>query len=186
LKWIFYQVNENPDLREVINKSLAEIAANFQNLQCLKNWYKNHDQFLKFDEADEVQALIEVFKHINVTAAETLINVFSCIFGKECFSSPDDSDKELNEGAADFLTHSPDYRSIVMGHTHNPLQIPVGVTESGINQVYINTGTWRKRYIQGTNSGFIGLKYLTYAVFYSQDENPDQFFETWTGTLKEV
>jgi hypothetical protein len=36
------------------------------------------------------------------------------------------------------------------------------------------------------NSGFIGLKYLTYAVFYSQDENPDQFFETWTGTLKEV
>ncbi len=185
LKWIFYQVSANPELREVINKSLAEVATNFQNLKYLETWYEKHERFLQFDEADEVQALIQVFKHINVTAAETLIDTFSCILGAGCVSSPDDSDKNLNEGAADFLTEEPDYRSIVMGHTHNPLQIPVGITGGGLEQVYINTGTWRKKYVQGTESGFVGLKYLTYAVFYSQEENPHQFFETWTGTLKE-
>jgi len=72
-----------------------------------------------------------------------------------------------------------------MGHTHNSLQIPIRVTSDGLDQIYINTGTWRKRYIQGTNSGFIGLKYLTYAVFYTEDEKPHQFFETWTGPFKE-
>jgi UDP-2,3-diacylglucosamine pyrophosphatase LpxH len=185
LEWIFYQVSKNPDLSEVINKSLADIAANFQNLKYLNGWYKKHDKFLKIDEADEVQGLIELFKHFNVNSAETLINIFSRILGSGRFASPDDSDKDLNEGAADFLTLSPHYRSIVMGHTHNPLQFPVGVTEVDLDQVYINTGTWRKRYIQGTNSGFIGLKYLTYAVFYTRDENPHQFFETWTGTLQE-
>jgi len=185
LEWIFYQVSENPDLREVIDKSLADIATNFQNLQYLKGWYKKHDKFLQFDEADEVQALIQLYKHFNVNSAENLINIFSRVLGSMGFCSPDDSDKDLNEGAADFLTLTPDYRSIVMGHTHNPLQIPVGVTKSGMDQIYINTGTWRKKYVQGTNSGFIGLKYLTYAIFYLQDENPGQFFETWTGTLKE-
>jgi len=185
VEWLFYQVNQNPDLSEVINKSLADIASNFENLQYLKGWYKKHEKLLKIDEADEVHGLIELFKNFNINAAETLINIFSRIFGSERFASPDDSDKDLNEGAADFLTLSPNYRSIVMGHTHNPLQIPIGVTSDGLEQIYINTGTWRKRYIQGTNSGFIGIKYLTYAVFYNEDENPNQSFETWTGTLKE-
>jgi hypothetical protein len=64
--------------------------------------------------------------------------------------------------------------------------MPVRVTSGGLDQGYINTGTWRKRYIQGTVGGFIDLEYLTFAVFYTQDENPSQFFETWTGTLKEL
>jgi UDP-2,3-diacylglucosamine pyrophosphatase LpxH len=185
LEWMFYQVNQNPDLSEVIDKSLADITSNFQSLQYPKRLYKKHDNLLKVEDADEVQGLIELFKNFNITAAEALIPIFSRILGSGRFASSDDSDKDLTEGAADFLTLSPNYRSIVMGHTHNPLQIPIGVTSDGLDQIYINTGTWRKRYIQGTNSGFIGLKYLTYAVFYTGDEKPHQFFETWTGTLKE-
>ena len=166
----------------MIDKPLADIATNFQSLQYLKGWYKKHDKFLKFVEADEVQTLIQVFKHLNVNAAENLINIFSRVLGSMGFCYPDYSDKDLNEGAADFLTLTPDYRSIVMGHTHNPLQIPVRVTKDGMDQIYINT--WRKKYVQGTNSGFIGLKYLSYTTFYSHDENPGQLFETLTGTLK--
>jgi hypothetical protein len=63
--------------------------------------------------------------------------------------------------------------------------MPVRVTSQNLDQIYINTGTWRKRYIQGTAGGFVGLKYLTYATFYSEAENPRQFFDTWTGSLKE-
>jgi len=186
LHWLFYRVSENPSLKDVINASLAEIATNFQNLTYVNRWYKRHGKFLKIDMTDEVKALIEVFKHFNIDAAEHLADIFTKIFGSGGVSSPNDSDSYLTNKAVDFFTHTPDYRSIVMGHTHNPLQVPVRVTSEGLEQVYINTGTWRKRYIQGAVGGFVGVKYLTFAVFYRHDENPNQFFETWTGTLKEL
>ena len=72
-----------------------------------------------------------------------------------------------------------------MGDTHNALEVPIRVTSSDIDQVYFNTGTWRKRYTQGRSNGFIGTKYLTYTIFYTQKENGDQSFETWTGSLQE-
>jgi UDP-2,3-diacylglucosamine pyrophosphatase LpxH len=185
LNWLFYQISENPQLKNVINESLAEIAANLQSLQYFNIWCKRHDKLFKFDMADKVEALIEVFKHFNVGAAEGLITIFSKIFGAGNIPSPDDSDKELNNAATDFLKRAANYRSLVMGHTHNPLQMPVRVTSDNLDQVYINTGTWRKRYIQGSAGGFVGLKYLTYATFYSEAENSRQFFETWTGSLQE-
>ena len=185
LNWLFYKVTENPHLKEVINKSIDQIADNLQNLQYFNRWYKRHDKLFRFDMADKVKALIEVFKHFNVDAAENLITIFSKIFEAGTIFSPDDSDKGLNDGATDFLKRAANYRSIVMGHTHNPLQMPVRVTSQNLDQIYINTGTWRKRYIQGTAGGFVGLKYLTYATFYSEAENPRQFFDTWTGSLKE-
>lgn len=39
--------------------------------------------------------------------------------------------------------------------------------------------------VSGTVGGFIGLKYLIFAAFYTNDETPIQSFEIWTGTLKE-
>jgi UDP-2,3-diacylglucosamine pyrophosphatase LpxH len=185
LNWVFYQITERPQLKKVINISLGQIAANLQSLQYFNRWYKRHDKLFRFDMADEVKTLIEVFKHFNVDAAEELIIIFSKIFGTRNVSSPDDSDKRLNDAATDFLKRAANYRSIVMGHTHNSLQMPVRVTNENLDQVYINTGTWRKRYVQGTAGGFVGLKYLTYATFYSEAENPRQSFDTWTGSLKE-
>ncbi len=54
-------------------------------------------------------------------------------------------------------------------------------------QMNLNTGTWRKRYFQGENSGFVNLENLTYTItiFYSNDESGNQEFEIWTGSLKE-
>ena len=97
----------------------------------------------------------------------------------------DNSDRALINASKEFLTHTSDCSYMVMGHTHNPLQVPIRITSAGWEQHYLNTGTWRKRYAQGLAGDFMGLKQLTYVVFYSRDENPDQFFETWTGTLKE-
>ncbi|HAM49402.1 MAG TPA: hypothetical protein DCP92_01390 [Nitrospiraceae bacterium] len=37
-----------------------------------------------------------------------------------------------------------------MRHPHNPLQSPIRVIRIGLEQVYINTGTARKRYAQRT------------------------------------
>jgi UDP-2,3-diacylglucosamine pyrophosphatase LpxH len=184
-KWIFYQVADKPDLRNAIEKSLDQIADNFEGLKYYKKWHDKHDRFLRFDMADQVQAVIEIAKRLKVHTAERVLNIFAGISGRGWPISFDNSDNDLNKGANNFLVNKSEYRSIVMGHTHTPLQMPVRITRGNLEQVYINTGTWRKRYIRGSAGGFIGLKYITYVVFYNKQENPGQFFETWTGTLKE-
>lgn len=184
-KWIFYQVADKPELRSAIEKTLGQIADNFEDLKYYKRWHNKHDKFLRFDMADQVQAVIKIAKHLNVNTAERVLRIFSRISGRGWSISFDNSDRNLNKGANNFLANTSEYRSIVMGHTHTPLQMPVRITSGNLEQVYINTGTWRKRYVQGSADGFIGLKYITYAVFYNKQENPGQFFETWTGTLKE-
>jgi hypothetical protein len=55
--------------------------------------------------------------------------------------------------------------------------------------VYLNTGTWRKRYHECRDgSGFIGWKDMSYLLFYAPEEKPNQHglpvFESWSGSLK--
>jgi hypothetical protein len=83
-------------------------------------------------------------------------------------------------------------RYVVYGHSHEPLQMPVRVVGSpeGMKEhVYLNTGTWRRRYHKTRQGlGFIGWKNLTYVVFYREEEKGLNFpaFATWTGTLKTI
>jgi hypothetical protein len=58
-----------------------------------------------------------------------------------------------------------------------------------LEQVYLNTGTWRSRHFRATqNKSFISWKNMTYVVFYKKEEREAGFplFETWTGALKTV
>ena len=184
--WLFYQVSKNRDLKKKIEQALAEIVNNFTGLEYLGKWYKKHDKFLAFDEADKIQAALTLFRRFNIDLAEKAMRVFAGIFGSSAALSLDNSDKVLAGKAEEFLTHEPDYSYCVFGHTHNPIQVPIRTTERGIEQVYLNTGTWRKKYVQDRSNGFIGWKNLSYTIFYSREENKDQLFETWTGTLKEA
>jgi UDP-2,3-diacylglucosamine pyrophosphatase LpxH len=189
--WLFYQVSENPELKKEINESLKEIVASFNSLQYLNRWYKRHDKWNIFtsDEADKLQSVIRLFKLFDVDEAETLLKIYSKIFGSPDNLPMDNADKALIDTAKNFLTRTSEYRYCVMGHTHNPMQVPIRITSSAsseLEQIYLNTGTWRKRYIKGQAGGFIGLKHLTYTIIYSEEEKASQRFETWTGSLKEV
>lgn len=185
--WLFYQVKENQRLKKEINEALDEIVDNFNNLQYLNRWYKRHDKWNIFtsDEADKLQQAIRLFKLFNIESAEGLMKIYTKIFGSPDSLPMDNSDTILIEKAEEFLTHTSDYRYCVMGHTHNPMQVPIRITSKAVEQVYVNTGTWRKRYIKGQAGGFIALKNLTYTIFYSDGESKNQQFETWTGSLKE-
>ena len=185
--WLFYQVRENEDIKEKIEEALNEIVENFNNLQYLKRWYKRHDKWnLTYDEADKLQTVIRMFKLLDLESAEGLMKIYTKIFGSPDNLPMDNSDKALIEKAKEFLTRKSEYRHCIMGHTHNPMQVPVRITNKGIDQVYLNTGTWRARHIKGLGGGFVTLKNLTYTIVYSQEENQYQQFETWTGSLKEV
>jgi UDP-2,3-diacylglucosamine pyrophosphatase LpxH len=186
--WLFYQVRENPHIKKKIEEALDEIVEIFNNLQYLKRWYKRHDRFnlLTYDEADKLQTVIRMFKFLDLESAEGLMKIYTKIFGSADNMPMDNSDKTLIEKAKEFLTRKSEYSHCIMGHTHNPMQVPIRVTSKGIDQVYLNTGTWRARHIKGLGSGFVTLKNLTYTIVYSQEENKSQQFETWTGSLKEV
>lgn len=189
--WLFYQVNENLKLKKEINEALEEIVDNFNNLQYLSRWYKRHDKWNIFtsDEADKLQQTIRLFKLFNIESAEGLMKIYTKIFGSPDSLPMDNSDKILINKAKDFLTHTSYYRYCVMGHTHNPMQVPIRITSKaskGVEQMYLNTGTWRKRYVKGQAGGFIGLKNLTYTIFYSEEESEHQQFEAWTGSLEET
>jgi UDP-2,3-diacylglucosamine pyrophosphatase LpxH len=185
--WLFYQVRENPDVKKKIEKALNEIVENFNNLQYLKRWYKRHDKWnLTYDEADKLQTVIRMFKLLDLESAEGLMKIYTRIFGSPDNLPMDNSDKTLIEKAKEFLTRKSEYRHCIMGHTHNPMQVPIRITSKGIDQVYLNTGTWRARHIKGLGGGFVTLKNLTYTIVYSQEENKYQQFETWTGSLKEA
>jgi UDP-2,3-diacylglucosamine pyrophosphatase LpxH len=186
--WLFYQVRENPHIKKKIEEALDEIVENFNNLQYLKRWYKRHDKWnlLTYDEADKLQTVIRMFKLLDLESAEGLMRIYTKIFGSPDNLPMDNSDKTLIEKAREFLTRKSEYRHCIMGHTHNPMQVPIRVTSRSIDQVYLNTGTWRARHVKGIDGGFVTLKNLTYTIVYSQEENKFQQFETWTGSLKEV
>jgi len=188
LHWLFYQVQENQEIRDEIDKAVREIAENFDNLDMVKKWYKRHRTLNPFasDSSDMLQTAIELFKRFNIGSAETLVTLFDKIFGPSDKAEPGKTDEALIKAGQDFLTHTSDYKYVAMGHTHNALEAPIRVTSTGTDQVYFNTGTWRKKYTQGISNGFIGTKYLTYTMFYTEKENGDQCFETWTGSLKEA
>lgn len=186
-QWLFYQVRENPQVQNEINEAVRGIADNFNGLDSVRRWYKKHHDWNIFSpsEADKLHAAIDMCKLFKVDACEELVKIFSKVFGSSGGLPEADGDQELIKQAQVFLSRRSDYSYMVMGHTHNPLQVPMRITSTGKEQVYLNTGTWRQRNVQGRTNGFIGVKYITYTVFYSPDENGTQSFETWTGSLKE-
>ena len=186
--WLFYQVNKSPHLKKEIEEALKDIIKNFNDLLYLKRWYKRHDKWNLFtsDEADKLQTALRMFKFLNIESAEGLMKIYSKIFGSPADMPMDNSDKALIEKVKEFLGHTSDYRYYVAGHTHAPIQVPIRISSQGLEQVYLNTGTWRSRHVQGLSGGFISWKNITYTIFYSREESEYQFYETWTGTLKEV
>jgi UDP-2,3-diacylglucosamine pyrophosphatase LpxH len=185
-EWLFYQVHENSQIKNEINNAVHEIADKFNNLEFVKRWYKrHHDWNILSSQSDKLHAAINMCRLLEIDACEEIVKIFSKIFGSSSSLSASELDQTLIKNAQDILVPTSDYNYVVMGHTHNPLQVPIGITNDGREQVYLNTGTWRQRNIQGTKNSFIGIKSLTYTMFYSSNENGAQNFEVWTGALNE-
>lgn len=186
LNWLFFQVSQKPRLKNAINKSVEEISANLLKLPYFQEWYDKHGGIFSLGMAAELKAALKIAERFNFGSADKMIDFLKKIPGSGAIIDYiTNSEKKITSAAMDFLKNNPGYRSFLLGHTHNPLQMPACVNKNGMGQIYINTGTWREKYVQGSVGGFIGLKYLTYCVFYTPEENLGQPYETWTGALKE-
>jgi UDP-2,3-diacylglucosamine pyrophosphatase LpxH len=187
LKWLLYQVEANRDLKEIIEDTVDEVVEEFQELTFVKKWYDRHDRWYNpFDTADKIQGVLyflEKFKVFSTGKLLDIANKLSELFGED----------ELVKGGAELFSKLDSrIQYIVMGHTHDPLKKALALSREGSKlheHVYLNTGTWRKRYHECRDgSGFIGWKDMTYVMFYTPEEKPNQHglpvFESWSGSLK--
>jgi UDP-2,3-diacylglucosamine pyrophosphatase LpxH len=81
---------------------------------------------------------------------------------------------------------------VVYGHTHSAQQTPLIIRSISkkreIEQVYFNSGTWRKVFertaFDKENCDVIGWYVLTFIVFYLETEKePDRNYEMWSASL---
>ncbi len=187
LKWLLYQVEANRGLKGIIEDTVDDVIKEFQKLRFVKEWYSRHDKWYNpLDTADQVQGVLYFLEKFKVFSTGKLIDLANRIAG--LFTGD-----PLLEGAG--LLYSKlerEIQYIVMGHTHAPLRKAMGIGKDGAGpyeHVYLNTGTWRKRYHECRDgSGFIGWKDMTYAIFYTPEERPNihdlPVFEIWSGALK--
>lgn len=92
------------------------------------------------------------------------------------------TEQAYKEGAAHF---------IVYGHTHHHeiVVLKAANPKAGrlVDQVYINSGTWRAVHEMAAANPkaeeFAGYKVMTYLVFYQGDERVGREFESWSGAL---
>lgn len=185
LQWLLYQVGQFRGLKSVIEDCLDDIVKDFNKLSFVRRWYEHHDKWTDFlDEADQIQAVLFLLEKFKVFSSEKmlpLIDKLSKRFAK---------DELMTAAEKELVGKDPLLRYVVYGHTHTPLQAPVRVVaaeKDRVEQVYINTGTWRSRYHMTTaGNDFIGWKNMSYAIFYTAEERGSNIpsFETWNGTLK--
>jgi hypothetical protein len=187
LEWLLYQVKKNLFVKEAIEDSVDTVIKEFNELKFVSKWYEHHDKWTDFwDEADQIQAFLFLLERFKVFPSEKLMPLLEKV---KIHVEADD----LAEAAPGEYSHLDSrIRYVVYGHSHVPLQMPVRVVESpeGVKEhVYLNTGTWRRRYHKSKEGlGFIGWKNLTYNMFYKKEEKGLNFpaFATWTGTLKTI
>jgi hypothetical protein len=93
------------------------------------------------------------------------------------------------------LAHGEEYlkkkqvKTVVYGHTHLHKIVPLDAfraNATGIEQMYFNTGTWRKihqKTVFGKTLDFMGWHVMTFIAFYQDDEHGERRFEVWNGAL---
>jgi UDP-2,3-diacylglucosamine pyrophosphatase LpxH len=187
IEWLLYQVGQDRQIKEIIEDSVQEVIDYFDSLDFVKNWFDRHDKWTDWrDEADKIQAFLFLLRHFKLDRTETLWDL--AMKAKDYFVKDD----LLAAAPQEYLHLDSRVRYVVYGHTHDPLVSPVRsfpAAPAPLEQVYLNTGTWRGRYHKATqDDSFIAWKNMTYVIFYQAGERGTPFpvFETWTGALKTV
>ncbi len=187
VNWLLYKVRENRYLKEVIEDAVDNVVSYFDSLRYVQFWYARHDRWTSWrDEADQIQAVLFLLKHFKLYRTENLWDLAMQV--KDRFVE----DKHRKAASEEFPRLDSRIRYVVYGHTHDPLVAPLRSLPGyphPVEQVYLNTGTWRTRHSQADyDHSFVSWKNMTYVIFYREGERAAEYpvFETWTGTLKSV
>lgn len=144
-------------------------------------WVRQRDSWRPGEIVDGLQKLLR-FSRLPVSWSSA---VASWLASLRC-----DEGSYLDHALAEREFRNRFARYIVYGHTHQVEAVPLDVsyTESGtFEQVYFNTGTWRRVYRQArwraNECEFIPHDVMNYLVFFQGDERDGRPYESWCGHL---
>jgi UDP-2,3-diacylglucosamine pyrophosphatase LpxH len=177
---------------DAIKRAIDRVLREFRDLDFTRQWLRDHDTWYFLDQADKVQGILAIVESLNVS---TLIRGLPSV---ERFLRTREGDNHASDAARELqrlnVTSDQPFLYLLYGHTHTPVQRPIGTLDDGRGLVYLNTGTWRPLCRQATATGeFMAWKTLTYTILYHPQRDPESqaakagypTFETWTGSLLE-
>lgn len=186
VEWLLDQVRVLPALKNAIEDAIDRTVEEFEKLPFVEDWLDRHDSWTDwFDEADKMQAVFFLLKNFKCLPLGELMNKAEKLKLRLSLEDPQ------SKGAASlFQGLSPEFRFVVMGHTHESLQTPIHRDDSlgtpEVEQIYLNTGTWRRRQHRClTGQGFMAWKDMTYVTIYKPGERDNEVpvFDTWSGLM---
>ncbi|MBE2219954.1 MAG: hypothetical protein IAF02_00350 [Anaerolineae bacterium] len=193
IEWFYSKIKEqdNKRIRKALDKTIDQVAKDFFEIDFVKKWSNPNthvDELIRAAANTPFRQIIDFM--VDHTDASNLIQLLLPI--AERTMQGDDLDAHTVGAYHETIWREPDsaIRYILYGHTHEPLLKPLDSID-GRDVIYLNTGTWRERLRRTISldktANFVGIKQLTYLVFYNEFEdkkNKEQGtigFDTWTG-----
>lgn len=168
-----------PAVRKEVKRTWDALADEFLQLPIVRE----HDSWSPFDIVDGMEQSLKFSKRVSIGWANKITSWLQSLRGS-------DGDSYFQHAISE-----PDFRNrrarhIVYGHTHQTENVPLDASYADgyvLNQMYFNSGTWR-RVLQPTRwtsseDEFIPTECLSLLSFYHGDERGGRPFETWSGTL---
>jgi len=170
----------DPSMTKKLKQIWDKLADNFLNL----NFVRQRDSlFNLFDAVDKLEWALKFSRGVSLN---NLSRLLSWIKEKVATRESSYFSHALTETAFKNRTA----RFIVYGHTHHHEIVPLDsafMANGLVNQMYINSGTWRRVHelarLSPNEEEFMGYNVMTYLAFFKDDERGGRPFESWSGAL---
>jgi UDP-2,3-diacylglucosamine pyrophosphatase LpxH len=195
MEWIYYRVkNDSGMVRKAFDQAFDEVVTEMLDIELIQRWRSPETHVDEALRAMSSRWLKWIPKFlVDRLDAEDMLHLLIGLSGR-----PHDPDKDPFATSAyneSIWRTNNRIRFILYGHTHVPVQRPLDAV--GDREIlYLNTGTWRTRIVKtvglDTVPDFIGMKQMTYSIFYREDEDNNHkepgtiSFDVWTGTKKKT
>ena len=163
-----------------VKSMIRRVVAEFEDLAFFRHWLQSHDRLnIGFDEADKLQLALEAIKLLGASVPAGLLEKLAALIR-------DDACQEL---AQKMLAREAggNLRYCVMGHTHEPVHIPLYVDQNrNMEKHYLNTGTFRTTFSQTFDrQDFLRFQRMSFVIIYGPNEfQPHEeipVYELWSG-----
>ena len=168
-----------PSMRKRVKTVWDRLADEFLAI----DFVRQRDTWSPFDLVDGLERVLKFSKRLSIGWASAITGWLNELRGAKGSSY---FQHALSE--QDFRNRRA--KHIVYGHTHAVESVPLDASYAEgyvLNQVYFNTGTWRRVHRQTElapgEHEFIASDVMTYLAFFQADERGGRPYETWSGTL---
>jgi UDP-2,3-diacylglucosamine pyrophosphatase LpxH len=193
LEWFYSKIEEhdNERVQQAMDEAIDKVAKEFFDIEFVQEWENPNthvDELIRAAANTPFRQIINFM--VDHTDASNLIHLLLPMAERTMHGGELD---DLTVGAYEeeiWREPGSEIRYVLYGHTHEPLSKPLDSID-GRDVIYINTGTWRERLRRTISldktANFVGLKQLTYLVFYNEEEDKKDKelgtigFDSWTG-----